>query len=101
MNNCKDCRFWNINGDEYQNFHYYDDNFYNESNAEPYPGAPVFTAKKRCLKILHANLKCNGEREHTNHLAVMTDGSGYSASLFTEANFGCAMFETRADKEPE
>ena len=85
MSTCQDCRFWNRNG---EGFTYY----------PPPDFEPLETEKKRCLKVLHANKEVHGEHEHVNYLAVLTDGSGYSASLFTEATFGCAMFEARAEK---
>lgn len=90
MSTCHDCRFWNRNGETYDNFQYTDsDNDFED----------VFTEKKRCLKILHANADDN-EKKHVNYLAVITDGSGYSASLFTESNFSCAMFECQPNSKP-
>ena len=84
---CVDCKFWNragrtvagdsdIDGDDAT-----DPDFY-QGDADP--------PRKRCLKILHGVTPVPPVP-----LAMLTDGSGYAAALWTAPEFGCVLFEVR------
>jgi hypothetical protein len=88
---CKDCRFWNRNGDPFERPSREGDD---PALRDHY--IPVPTNKQKCFRVLHAN----GEEEYDG-LAIVTDGSGYSAILWTEPTFGCALFEIVEDSAQE
>jgi len=81
---CKECRFWNRNGDPWER---------SGSEAEDYEPQP--TRKRKCLRVLHAN-GCSAAEDsaYLTDPAIVTDGSGYSATFWTEPEFGCSSFES-------
>lgn len=70
--NCAQCRFWNRNGDDH-------------AKAQDPPDGRI---RKRCLRILHAGYHDAPSLD----IAVLTDGSGYAAALWTAAEFACIAF---------
>lgn len=89
MNRCKDCRFWNRNGEPLEIC-----DKQNDYNSEP-------VAHRKCLFVIHGNAQGSGnhaDREMENSPAAVLDGSGYVASLWTLPTFGCNAFEQKADE---
>jgi hypothetical protein len=85
MSTCHDCRFWNRNGVNVC----HDDEECDPRPTETNAQLPREGDRKRCLRILHFD-----QYERTGQApAVLTDGSGYAAALWTAADFGCSLFE--------
>lgn len=79
MSTCAECRFWGTQKRE----------FWREG-ADDYVQLP----QRNCLKIIHGNGSPASAAETTP--AYVADGSGYAATLFTLATFGCSLFETKS-----
>jgi hypothetical protein len=78
---CDACRFWNKNGEPWER---------RGTEAEDFEPQP--TRKKKCLRVLHAN--CSDRADFApDVLAIVTDGSGYAATFWTDPQFACVMFE--------
>jgi len=81
---CKDCSFWNRNGEGL-------------NCGEPIEGEYDYdrmyrkTEHRRCLKVLHNSHYPGSPPRDPTELALVTDGSGYTASLWTLPDFGCAL----------
>ena len=75
--NCGTCRHWSA------------------SEARVTEDTPGISSHHRCIRILHGN----GSRPHVEgEPALIHDGSGYAATLWTLPTFGCALFETAVRK---
>jgi hypothetical protein len=86
---CADCRLWNRNGDPWE-----------APGSEDSDWEPRVTDKRKCLNVLHAN---RGSADQENGLAapaIVTDGSGYTATFWTAPVFGCTSFEPLVKSEP-
>lgn len=82
MNTCNTCRFWNRNGEGREMWANEDDDY-------------VVTGHRRCLRVIHGNGSSTGREPR--ELAMVCDGSGYAASLWSLPTFGCALHEPAKD----
>lgn len=55
----------------------------------------IHTGFFACHRIIHGNYNSDSVRQDKKVLAVVVDGSGYSAQLLVRKEFGCNMFEPR------
>lgn len=53
------------------------------------------TTHRRCLRIIHGNKGTGDGPSASDEPAMVLDGSGYAASLWTLPTFSCAAWETR------
>ena len=86
---CLTCKYWNAQGDGPE---LTDPVILNDetSHEEWMYKAP----HRRCLLALHANHGPHGARAEVEAKPMLLlDGSGYSASLYTRVDFGCAAWE--------
>ena len=79
---CETCRYHSTEGHEVWD--------HEANNGE---GDYVTSRQRRCLRILHGN---GDDRRVRDWPAMVCDGSGYAATLYTLASFGCSLHEGRA-----
>lgn len=63
------------------------------SDEEPFE---EFSEHRRCVRIIHGNRNMRPSNEVFAEPAVVTDGSGYAASLCVLPTFGCVLHEEKA-----
>lgn len=80
MKTCETCRFFGTG----MGVSYWDDD----------KGDMVETEHRACARIIHGN-GFQPERAPLKELAVVTDGSGYSARLQVLPTFGCVLHESK------
>jgi hypothetical protein len=82
MKTCMTCAYWNANGiSAFSN--------YGEEEGDE----DVESMHRRCLRILHGNSGSVPFDTIEHAPALVTDGSGYAASLYTLPTFVCALWE--------
>jgi hypothetical protein len=74
---CLTCKFWNIHGSAHECF----------TEANDFEGEPA--PHRKCLFVIHGNLDGEHAQKMLETPAAVLDGSGYAASLWTKAEFGC------------
>jgi hypothetical protein len=81
VSTCGTCRYWNRNGSAHS--------VWVEEDEDE-----VDLPHRKCLFVIHGNNRDDdaGEKMRTSQAAVL-DGSGYTASLWTRADFGCTGWE--------
>lgn len=57
----------------------------------------VESEHRRCVRIIHGNADGNPSTSVLEEPAVVTDGSGYAASLRVLPSFGCTLHELPKD----
>jgi hypothetical protein len=85
VKNCGNCRFWGVYEHEVPLW---------DTVAFEGEGALVYAQFRGCHRILHGN-DCSKNGLPLDTIAVVTDGSGYSASFLTKADFSCALHEAK------
>jgi hypothetical protein len=80
MKTCATCRFWSPARNGLTWFD--DDDYDSERESEHH----------NCVRIVHGN-DYGKVKGAAGELAVVTDGSGYAASLRTLPTFGCVLHE--------
>ena len=91
---CQNCHFWGKvdvlymgeNGDSLHRNDYSDEDLAEDGY---FP-----TGHRKCFRIIHGN-GSRPVRGGSGELAMVYDGSGYAATLYTKADFGCALFEEK------
>lgn len=83
---CSACKFWNRNGEPYS--------YHGTEEDDP---DEIVTDKQKCLRVVHSNSNSRTRSDTRTDPAIVTDGSGYAASFWTEPSFACSSFERRDD----
>lgn len=83
---CVDCASWNRNGDTHEVF-LEENNWDGESLPH-----------RVCLNIIHGNRDSRSSRKMKESPAAVLDGSGYAASFWTKADFGCTLFVAKEEE---
>ena len=80
MNTCETCRYWSRTERT-------------AASAPDYDPAP--TGQRMCARIVHGGIGEAADHGTEDADAVLSDGSGYAASLYTRPNFGCLLYESK------
>jgi hypothetical protein len=94
MNNCETCKHWDTAADMQQLRHFMWNKLDDEQVAGGQDGDPTDEEVAEALKPW-GECKAIVQKESTEFpaIAMLSDGSGFYASLSTLASFGCVLWE--------
>lgn len=92
---CEDCRFWTYPRTDYRNVIHLNYDTLETFEQEEAVAMSYEQQYGECQSVVFDPRQRDYPIPEASPVAVVSDGSGYTAHLFTKGDFGCTSFEAK------